>query len=232
MRRRPLVAGLQRSPVGDAAAGGAEVEAERLAADVGRGRAGDVDAFAFVVVGPERAVAPAGGAVAGRGRLRQAIEPPPDGAAEAGAFDRHRPVYTPPIRRCAAGPDRRAAAAESAQGGVRHEGRQVVHAHGVPGVDAAEDLRPAGHGDRSGRPVQGLRPEMDRRTLVGRRLAGNGRLVHRRLQECADLQPYAGGAAGLDGDRRDEPILGADLPGLPDHPGELTRPSSIATSPG
>ena len=77
-----LVVQLEAAPIGDAAAVRAEVEAKGLAANVGLGRAGDVDALAFVVVGPERAVATAGGAVAGGGGLRRAVKGPVDGAAE------------------------------------------------------------------------------------------------------------------------------------------------------
>src|SRR5204862_6901866 len=62
---------LQAAPVRDAAAGGAEVEAERIAAHVGGRRPGDADAGVFPVVGPEHAVPATGGAVAGGRRVGQ-----------------------------------------------------------------------------------------------------------------------------------------------------------------
>src|SRR5205085_4005018 len=79
--------GLQRTPVRDTAAGRAEVEAERLAADVRLRRPRDVDRLAVVVVRPEGTVAAASGAVARRRRLGRAVEAPANRAAVAGSVD-------------------------------------------------------------------------------------------------------------------------------------------------
>jgi len=73
------------SPEGDAAAVGAEMEFDGLAPDVGLAGARDVDALAFVVIGPEYAVAAADGAVAGGGGFGEVAELPAEGAAVAGA---------------------------------------------------------------------------------------------------------------------------------------------------
>src|SRR5262245_29760192 len=47
-----FLVGFERAPVGDATALGAEMELDRLAADVHRGRSRDMDAFVLVVVCP------------------------------------------------------------------------------------------------------------------------------------------------------------------------------------
>lgn len=56
---------LQRAPGGDAAAVGAEVKAQRVAASISPGLAFDRDALALVVIGPQHAVATAGRASPG-----------------------------------------------------------------------------------------------------------------------------------------------------------------------
>lgn len=75
------------APEGDAAAVGAEVEFDGLAADVGLAGSGDMNTLAFVVIGPEHAVAAADGAVAGGGGFGEVAELPVEGAAVAGAGD-------------------------------------------------------------------------------------------------------------------------------------------------
>ena len=77
-----LFIGLQSTPVGDVAAPGTEVEAQRASAYVRRGRPGDLDGLVFVTVGPERSIPAAGRAVACGDRLRQRIQLPPNGTAE------------------------------------------------------------------------------------------------------------------------------------------------------
>jgi len=74
----------QRSPVSYATACGAEVEPYRLAPHVDLGRTGDIDAFAFKVVGPKHAVAAAYRAITRCRRLRHSFELPFDCAAVAG----------------------------------------------------------------------------------------------------------------------------------------------------
>ncbi len=91
-----------------------------------------------------------------------------------------------------------------------HEDRQVVHPRRVPRLDAAQALCAAGARDRAGRPVPGRRAQVDRDAVGGRRAARHRGVVHRRLQERADLQPHGRGAAGLDNDREPQPLLGAD----------------------
>jgi hypothetical protein len=66
----PFLVGLQRPPVDDAAARGAEVKPERLATHIGLRRPGDVTAFAFEVIDPQSAVATTRRAVASRGPPR------------------------------------------------------------------------------------------------------------------------------------------------------------------
>src|SRR5262245_8318717 len=83
----PFLVRLQRAPIGDTAAIGTEMEFERLAADVGFGRTGDLDALILVVVGPQHAIAPTHGAIARRDRVRHAFVPPLHCAAVAGAFE-------------------------------------------------------------------------------------------------------------------------------------------------
>src|SRR5215475_4247901 len=97
-------AGGERAPIGDAAAVGAEMEANgTVAPGVHLGRAGDADALVFEIVGPEHAVAAAHRAVAGGGRLGDSLEAPADGAAMTGAFDHdERRTAHPP----AAGPSK------------------------------------------------------------------------------------------------------------------------------
>ncbi len=80
---------LQSAPVRDAAAAGTEVEAERVAAHVRRRGPRHVDAFAIVVVGPQRAVAATSGTAARGGGLRHWPELPADRSTQARAFD-HR----------------------------------------------------------------------------------------------------------------------------------------------
>jgi hypothetical protein len=76
------------APIGDAAAGGAEVEADGFGApDVGAGGAGDGYRLIDVAVGPKRAVAAADGAIAGGGICGDAVKRPVDCATVAGAFD-------------------------------------------------------------------------------------------------------------------------------------------------
>src|SRR4029077_1550260 len=83
----PVIVCLQGAPIGATAAGGTKMEFERLAADVGFRRAGDLDAFIFVVVRPQHAVAPAHGAIACRDRVRHALVAPLDCTAVAGTFE-------------------------------------------------------------------------------------------------------------------------------------------------
>ena len=48
--------------------------------------------------------------------------------------------------------------------------------------------------------------------MARRRHPGDGGILHRRLQECPDLQPQRGGAADLEHDHQPQPPLGADQP--------------------
>ena len=97
----PAVAALmERAPVGEAAAGRAEVERERIGRHVRGRRTRDVDADAFVVVRPQHAVAATGRAVACRRPVGRAVEAPADGAAAAGTFDhrcRHSRGWPSPV---------------------------------------------------------------------------------------------------------------------------------------
>jgi hypothetical protein len=61
-----LFARFAGSPIGHAATYGTEMKLERFASDVGSGRARDIDAFAFKVIGPKDAVPTAYGAIARR----------------------------------------------------------------------------------------------------------------------------------------------------------------------
>src|SRR6185312_2226227 len=76
-----LFIGLQPTPVGDVAAPGTEVEAQRAPAYVRRGRPADLDGLVFVTVGPERSIPAASRAVACGDRLRQRIQLPTDRTA-------------------------------------------------------------------------------------------------------------------------------------------------------
>ncbi len=75
---------------------------DRLATDVGLGRTPDIDAFAFKVIGPQRAVAATYGAIARRGRLGYPVEPPLNCTAMAGTFDHfsHRFDLVRPFGQC------------------------------------------------------------------------------------------------------------------------------------
>ena len=84
-----LLVGAQRAPVGHAAAAGAEVEAQRLAAHIGLRGARNLDAISLKGVGPQRAVAAAGGAVAGGCAVGLAGKAPSHGTAQTGTLD-HR----------------------------------------------------------------------------------------------------------------------------------------------
>ena len=86
----PLLVCLKRSPIRHAAALGTEVKLNRLATNVSLGRTRNVDAFAFMVIGPQHPVSTTHGAVARRGRLRDSAESPAHCAAVAGALDRRR----------------------------------------------------------------------------------------------------------------------------------------------
>src|SRR4029077_575077 len=84
----PIVAWVARAPIGDAPAVRAKMKANVLPpAGVGAGGARHANAFIFVVVGPQHAVAPADRAVAGSGRVRHPVETPADRAAVTRAFD-------------------------------------------------------------------------------------------------------------------------------------------------
>jgi hypothetical protein len=90
VHRDPPAAVLVRSqpaPVRDASAPGAEVEAQRVPADVRDGLSGDDDVLAFVAIRPQDTLSTARRAVAGVHRLGQVSERPASRSAVARAFD-------------------------------------------------------------------------------------------------------------------------------------------------
>lgn len=85
----PFLVSLQRAPIRHAAACRAEMETERLAADICLGRPGDMNTFALKVIDPQHAIAATCGAIARRGGLGRGVETPLNCTAEAGTVDHH-----------------------------------------------------------------------------------------------------------------------------------------------
>lgn len=87
-----------RPPIGDAAAGRAEMKADAAApAGIDLRRAGDGDRLAFVTIGPQHPIATTDGAVAGGGGLRDALEAPFDRPAMTGPANHLSPPEASPV---------------------------------------------------------------------------------------------------------------------------------------
>src|SRR4029078_12387083 len=69
----PVLIDSESAPVGEAAAFGATVKAERIAADDCLGRARDAHVFTCVAISPQRAVAAAGAAIACGSQFRKVV---------------------------------------------------------------------------------------------------------------------------------------------------------------
>src|SRR5262245_30455560 len=82
-----LLIGLQPAPIGDAPAGGTEMESEVPAPDVDLGRTRDLYPLVLEIVGPEHPVASAHCAIARGGRFGHPLKGPAHRAAMAKAFD-------------------------------------------------------------------------------------------------------------------------------------------------
>jgi hypothetical protein len=87
IRRLSLLILLQSAPEGYAAANWTEVKLESLAPDISQRFTRDLDAFIFVVVRPEHAVAPACRAVAGGRTVRLPFKLPSHRATETGSLN-------------------------------------------------------------------------------------------------------------------------------------------------
>jgi len=79
----------ESAPTHHASAGGAEVEAQRLAANVRLRRPTDVYVFPFIPVNPQNAISSAGGAITGSGGFGHRVEAPFHRPTKAAALE-HR----------------------------------------------------------------------------------------------------------------------------------------------
>ncbi len=88
----PVLVDGEAAPMGYAGTPSTEMKAERcLGAAIDLRGPTDPYSLILIVIGPKRALASAGGAIASRCRLRDTLESPFDGAAEAASLDHSSP---------------------------------------------------------------------------------------------------------------------------------------------